>query len=150
MAQNPTEDCISIKTSHGIRQVSKKDIIHFLEGLLGFAEYTDFVIFDIKDCEPFKSMLSVVEGGPDFIVVEPISIFEDYSPLDYFSSSEELGIGDPAELVVLSIVTLAEDPEDSTVNLRGPLFVNLSSKLARQIVLPDDRHSSRVPLLVKK
>ncbi|MFC1528397.1 flagellar assembly protein FliW [Candidatus Latescibacterota bacterium] len=150
MTQNETEECISIETPHGIKHVSRKDIIHFPEGLLGFADYTDFVFFDIKGCKPFKSMLSVVEGGPDFIVVEPISIFEDYSPLDYFSSHEELGIGDPVELAVLSIITLAEEPQDSTVNLRGPLFVNLSSNLARQIVLPDDIYSSRVSLMVKK
>ena len=150
MAQNGIKESICIKTQHGIKHISKKDIIHFTEGLLGFTEYTDFVFFDIKDCEPFKSMLSVVEGGPDFIVVDPRLIFEDYSPLDYFSSSEELDIGDPVELVVLSIVTLAEEPENSTVNLRGPLFVNLSSKLARQIVLPDDKHSSKSPLMVNK
>ena len=149
MAKKKIEDSISIRTSGGIRNVSKKDIIHFPEGLLGFREYTDFVIFDVKDCEPFKSMLSVVEGGPDFVVVEPISIFKNYSPLDYFSSLNELDIDVPVELVVLSIVTLSEEPKNTTVNLRGPLFVNLTLNLAKQIVLPDEQYSARVSLMVE-
>ena len=150
MVKNQTENIIHIKTPHGIRNINKKDIIHFPEGLLGFDKFTDFVIFDIKGCEPFKSMLSVEEDGPDFVVVDSISIFKDYSPMDSFSSLEELGIGTPVELVVLSIVTLSENPEDITVNLRGPLFINLANRLAKQAVLPDERYSTRIPLLIEE
>lgn len=144
------ENNIQVKTSHGIRHVSTKDIIHFHEGLLGFKEYNDFVIYDIEGCEPFKSMLSVEKGGPDFVVVEPMVLFEDYSPLVIFDSSGKLDIGDPVKLVVLSIVTLAEKPEDITVNLRGPLFINLSSRQAKQVILPDERYQTQMPLLINE
>jgi flagellar assembly factor FliW len=150
VVDNDAVNRIPVKTSHGVRYVSKNDIIHFPEGILAFGEYTDFVIFDIKGCEPFKSMLSVKEGGPDFVVVETMSIFDNYSPLDSFSSLEEMDIGCPVELVVLSLVTLAEDPKDITVNLRGPVFLNLSTNLAMQVVLPDERYSTREPVIFKE
>ena len=51
---------------------------------------------------------------------------------------------------MLSIVTLSEEPKDTTVNLRGPLFVNLESNLAKQIVLPDEQYSARVSLMVEE
>ena len=150
MVKKESEDSIPIKTSHGVRYVDKKDIIHFKDGLFGFSGYTDFAIFNIKDCEPFKSMLSAEEGGPDFVVVEPASIFDDYSPLDSINSPGELDIGTPGEIVVLSIVTLSEKPEDITINLRGPLLVNLSTSQARQVILENERYQTRFPVLVKE
>ncbi len=150
MDKNKTGNKITIKTSHGVRHVNKKDIIHFHGGLLGFDEFTNYAIFDIKDCEPFMSMLSLEEEGPDFVVVEPLAVFEDYAPLGSPGILEKLDIGNPSELIVLSIVTLAENPEDITVNLCGPLFINPTNSEAKQIVLPDERYAARVPLRVNE
>ena len=144
---NDTEENIQIKTSHGVKYVNKKDVIHFSEGLPGFEDYYDFVIFDIKNCEPFKSMLSVKDGGPDFIVVDPFQIFQDYLPQNILLFMKDLNIKTSLELKVLSIVTLAEKSEDITVNLRGPIFLNPASHMAKQVILPDDRYSTRVPLV---
>ncbi len=150
MDKNKAENTITIKTSHGVRHVNKKDIIHFHGGLLGFDEFTDYAIFDIKDCEPFMSMLSIEKGGPELIVIEPIGIFEDYYPFSLPGIPEKLDIGNTSEIIVLSIVTLDEDPENITVNLRGPLFINPTTSEAKQIVLPDDRYATRVPMLVNE
>ena len=150
MVKKEREDSIPIKTSHGVRHVDKKDIIHFKDGLFGFSGFTDFAVFDIKGCEPFKSMLSAEEGGPDFVVVEPTSIFDDYSPLDSINSPEELNICPPGEIVVLSIVTLSEEPEDITINLRGPLFVNLSTSQAKQVILENEQYQTRSPILARE
>jgi len=149
MTENDSDTPIPISTSGKVRYVDKKDIIHFPEGMLGFSEHTEYVIYDITDCKPFKSMLSVKEGGPDFVLVEPLLLFDDYSPLDSFPSLKDMQLGDTVELTVLSIVTLAEKPEDMTVNLRGPILLNLSTRIAKQVVLPDDNYSTKNPLLVK-
>ena len=140
---------VSIKTSRGIIKVKKDDIIHFPDGLLGFEEYTDFVILDITDCKPFKSMLSVREGGPDFVIVEPLLIFDDYTPLNSAGSIHGLELGEPVNLVILSIVTLSEKPEDITINLSAPVFLNQATKIAKQVALPDERYHTKVPVLIK-
>ena len=137
---------VTLKTSRGAIAVEKKNLIHFNGGLYGFEEYTDFALFDIKDCPPFRSMLSVQEGGPDFVVVEPVLIFSDYTPLVSIKSLNEYDLGKPLELVVLSIVTLAENPEDITVNLRGPIFLNHATRCAKQVILPDDTYQTKVPI----
>ncbi len=140
---------ITIKTGRGIMEVDRSRIVHFPEGIIGFEGYTDFVILDIKDCPPFKSMLSVVEGGPDFVVIEPLSIFEDYASMTSSVPLDATGIGDPVDLVLLSIVTLSDKPDDVTVNLRGPIFLDLKTRLAKQVIIPDDRCRTKVPLLVR-
>ncbi|MCE5251203.1 flagellar assembly protein FliW, partial [bacterium] len=131
----------------GLIRVPRKELIHFPEGLLGFGDYTDFAVLDINDCKPFKSMLSAVTGGPDFVVVEPQLIFSNYNPLKSINALSDLGIGDPVDLVILSLVTLAENPGDITLNLRGPIFINLVTRLARQIILPDDTFRTKEPIL---
>jgi len=149
MAAREKDETIAIKTANGIRHVRKEDIIYFPDGIPGFEDYTDFVFFDIKDCEPFRSMLSVVEGGPDFVVVETRTVLCDYLPPDTMPSVEELDLGTPLELVILSIVTLADKPEDITINLRGPLFVNLATSRAKQVIIDDERYQTRKPILVR-
>ena len=138
-----------LKTHRGDIRVDRNDVIHFPEGLFGFEDFTDFAIFDIKGCEPFKSMLSVKEGGPDFVVLEPLKVFEDYSTFVSQIPQNQSDLENPVDMVLLSIVTLSERPENITVNLRGPIFLNLKTRSARPVVLPDDRCKTRVPLLAQ-
>lgn len=148
MAGKKQEKSIPVKTSGGVRYVSESDIIRFPDGLLGFDDYTDFVFFDIEGCEPFRSMLSVKDSGPDFVTIEPLGIFDDYKPLDDISSCESLDLSRSAEYVVLSIVTLSENPEDITVNLRAPLIINLTTSIGKQVILNDDTYPTRQQLYV--
>jgi flagellar assembly factor FliW len=141
------DDIITIRTSQGDKQVNRTDIIHFPRGLYGFDRYMDFVIFDIVDCPPFKTMLSVEEGGPDFVVMEPIGVFGEYRPLPDNESMTELGITGNSAVAVLSIVTLSDNPARATTNLRGPIVIDLGTNRAIQIALADDRYSTREPLL---
>ncbi len=147
MVSQELKEMVEIKTSNGTRLVEKKHIIHFIGGIPGFDDFTEFVFFDINDCEPFKSMLSVEDGGPDFVVVETNQIFSEYAPFEHLPSLDDLGLGEPMELVVLSIVTLAEQPEDITINLRGPLLINRATSRGRQIIIDDERYTSRTPIL---
>ena len=138
---------VSLETSRGIIKVEKKNVVHLPLGLYGFEDYTDFALFDLKDCEPFRSMLSIQKGGPDFVVVESALIFEDYDPLDSIGPLDEFGLGNPVEIVFLSLVTLAENPEDITANLRGPILLNLATRKAIQVVLQDEKYSTKVPIM---
>ena len=138
---------VSLETSRGMIRVEKKNMVHLPLGLYGFEDYTDFALFDLKDCEPFRSMLSIQKGGPDFVVVESALIFEDYDPLESIGPLDEIGLGSPVEIVFLSLVTLAENPEDITANLRGPILLNLATRKAIQVVLQDEKYSTKVPIM---
>ncbi len=149
MQPDDNTQLITIRTKRGTMDVERSRIVHFPEGIIGFEDYTDFVILDIKDCPPFKSMLSVREGGPDFVVIEPLPIFEDYAAVASSVPFAETGIDDPVNLVLLSIVTLSDNPDNVTVNLRGPIFLDLKTRRAKQVIIPDDRCRTKVPLLVR-
>jgi flagellar assembly factor FliW len=149
MGTDAAGDRITIQTPRGDRVVDRSEIIHFPEGIIGFEEYTDFAILDIRDCDPFKSMLSVREGGPDFVVIEPMLVFEDYAPFMAGLPPGILNRGETMDdLVLLTIVNLSDRPENITVNLRGPILLNIRTRHARQVVIPDNRLRTKVPLLV--
>jgi len=147
MSENTHDGRIKIDTPGGTRFVDEKDVVHFQDGLLGFPGPRDYVFFDITGCEPFKSMLTVEPGGPDFVVVETGQVFENYNPLELLSDGE-VNLGASVELAILSIVTLAEDPEDTTANLSGPLLVNLKTGKGKQVVLSDERYKTQQRMLV--
>lgn len=147
MVTSTDSEFISLETSRGIIRVEKKNLVQFPLGLYGFEDYTDFALFDLKDSEPFRSMLSIQEGGPDFVVVESALIFDDYDPLESIGPLDEIGIGSTVEIVILSIVTLAENPEDITANLRGPILLNLATRKAIQVVLQDEKYSTKVSIM---
>lgn len=143
------EQRIAIETRDGTRHVGQDEIIKFSEGLPGFERYTEYAVFDINGCPPFKSMLSIEKGGPDFVVIDPGDVFRNYEPFTSLPQFVFPGQSPSIEVAVLSIVTLTDDPADSTVNLRGPIIIDLATRSARQVVLSDETYSTREPLMTR-
>jgi flagellar assembly factor FliW len=81
-----------------------------------------------------------------FIVVAPWVFYPDYEFELDTGAAERLGLSKAEEAVVFSVVTLRDRPEDSTVNLLGPIVVNRFSHEAAQVVLPNSGYSVRAPL----
>ncbi|MBM7591504.1 flagellar assembly factor FliW [Brevibacillus fulvus] len=48
-------------------------------------------------------------------------------------------------LVVLNIVTIRPEGQ-VTVNLKAPIVINLENRMAKQIILNDDKYTIRQPL----
>ena len=63
-------------------------------------------------------------------------------------TAERLGLDVADDAVVFAVVTLRERPEDSTLNLLGPIVVNRLTHEAAQVVLPTTSYSVRAPLAV--
>ncbi|HNT36247.1 MAG TPA: flagellar assembly protein FliW, partial [bacterium] len=59
---------------------------------------------------------------------------------------EGLDLTDPLEAKVLAIVVVPSDPQQATMNLKGPLVINPSSRHGKQIVLADPRFSTQHPI----
>ena len=62
----------------------------------------------------------------------------------------DLKIVDDNELLILSIITIYDDPIKSTINLLGPLILNRVKHIGKQVVSLNDTYSVRHPLLEKK
>lgn len=74
-----------------------------------------------------------------FILIDPFLFRCDYS-LDMSDEAlADIGVADPEDAVVFSIVTAPADGSPITANLMGPLIISKSKRRGMQAVLADPR-----------
>ncbi|HZP31082.1 MAG TPA: flagellar assembly protein FliW [Acidimicrobiia bacterium] len=111
-------------------------LVNFAAGLPGFPDAHEFLLaHEGGDDSPFWILQSAVDPKVAFVLVVPFAFFPDYDFELDDAGAERIGIADPSDALVFSVVTLAERAEDSTVNLLAPIVVNRHSGEALQHVL---------------
>lgn len=146
--QTEPEEHITFQTLRfGEVTVSAERILAFPRGLVGLGGARRFVFFHPEDdTGPFFWMQAVDDPGLAFVVTEPQNFFPDYQvPLGKEEQST-LGLLSQEEGVVCVILVVPEDPRHITANLRGPLVINMNTRVGLQLVLAGDEFSVREPL----
>ncbi len=122
------------------------DVITLTSPLLGFGELNDYLIISNSDYFPFLWLQSVEDPNICFILIEPASFFPAYDPKLNKREFKVLGVSAIEELKIFCIVVIPDDPKKATANLRAPFLVNFNRKIAKQVVLEDDRWDIRSTL----
>lgn len=122
------------------------------QGIIGFSQYQRAELLYMPDHLPFLWMRLHGPVGLDpvhFIVMEPGGIIGGYEPEIFDEDADQLGLSDPAEAMILNIVTLRQQqPIEATVNLVGPLIVNRRTRTGRQLVISNySRYSAHHALV---
>ena len=128
---------MKIKTrDFGEVEMSEKDVYHFTQPLFGFESYTDFVILNDKEIgENIIWLQSVQEKELCFILMDPSGMSASFSPELPVDSEKLLGKGDCLCWVV---AVVPQNFKDSSVNLKSPVFINMETHMAAQIMLESD------------
>lgn len=120
------------------------------QGIIGFPEYRRAELLYMPDHLPFLWMKL---HGPEtirFIVLEPGGIVPGYEPEIFETDAEQLDIRDPAEAMIINIVTLRhQQPVEATLNLVGPLIINRRTRIGRQLVISNYSRYSAHHLLIE-
>jgi flagellar assembly factor FliW len=123
--------------------------INFPAGLPGFPTAHRFELAPWGPAgSPFLLLSSADDPNVGFVLVPPWVFYPEYEfELDN-GMAERLGLSEASDAVVFAVVTLRDRPEDSTMNLLGPIVVNRFTHEAAQVVLPSAGYSVRAPLAV--
>lgn len=116
----------------------EKDLIHFEEGLFGFEEYKKFVPLAVDEEDDSGDMIylqSVDEEHLSFLMMNPFLLAEDYDPVLPEDDYKSLDVQTDEDLAYYVMCVIKETPEDSTVNLKCPVVINIQTKNARQVIL---------------
>jgi flagellar assembly factor FliW len=116
------------------------------QGLVGFPDYTHAELLYQQEQLPFLWMkLRGPKDSINFVVLEPGGIVKGYEPELFDADALSLELSDPAEAMVLNVVTLKHrDPVEATANLIGPIIVNRRTRIGRQLVISNySRYSAR-------
>jgi flagellar assembly factor FliW len=79
--------------------------------------------------------------------VPALEFYPGFTPEVSDDVAKALGLTSAEEALVLLIVNAGDTLESTTVNLRGPLVINTTNRLAVQVVLEDPDLSVEAPLI---
>ncbi len=128
----------------GEREIPDSKVIIFKQPVFGFEDYTRYtMIFDEEIGEQIVWLQSLEEPDLCFLLFDASAFKEFYKPEISEENEKTLGAGEYACWVVLSV---KEDFNESTVNLKSPVILNTTSGLASQIILEQD-YPVRHPVL---
>jgi flagellar assembly factor FliW len=153
LAENTEVSMEKIKLSStklGEIEYTENDIILLSSPLLGFPDLSDFLLISSEKSFPFLWFQSIQDADVCFILIEPKIFHPNYDPKLNKRELKILGVEESEHLKVLAIVVVPEDPKNATVNLRAPILVNTEKKLAKQVILEDDRWMIKAPLFAAK
>ena len=134
-------------TRFGPLESGPESLYELPEGFVCFPLLKRFILIEGEAGGPFKWLQSVDEPGLAFIVIDPDWLVPNYQRALPAPVFETLGIGRPGEGVALAIVTIPEDPQAMTANLKGPLLFHPKTRSGIQLVLEEERYPLRHPIL---
>ncbi|RAK04925.1 flagellar assembly factor FliW [Halanaerobium saccharolyticum] len=124
-------------------EIDKSDIISFNSGLPGFENLEEFILLPLAEESPFIIMQSVEDPDIAFVTVEPGNLIQNYEFEISDKTEKKLKIESVSNLLILNIITLKNDFNNSTANLSAPIVINLEEKLGQQVILDDQRYQVR-------
>jgi flagellar assembly factor FliW len=104
----------------------------FPKGIIGFEEWTEYVIVHDEDSEPFRWLVSTQNSDLCLPLINPLEICPEYNP-SIPSDGEEC-----CEL--FAVVCLRASLDDTTANLKSPIVINPKTQSGQQIILLDDHY----------
>ncbi len=123
-------------------------IINFPNGIIGFPELTEFTLIhdEEKGTDSIHWLQSIQEPAFAMPVMDPLIVCPDYNPEVDDELFNILGEIKPDELLVLVTVTVPSDLTKMSVNLKGPVIINVSEKKALQIIVEGDEYQVKFPV----
>ncbi len=136
-----------ISTVFGQVTYTDQDIILFPEGIIGFEDRSNFIIYTHKNFEPIQWLICVDDISLQLPIIDPLLVRSDYHAAASNLELQSIGLNKvkPGKLYV--IVTVGSDINHVTANLRGPIVINTTRKLGKQVILSESSYSLKQPLL---
>jgi len=133
---------MDVSTSRfGTVEIDADRILNFPSGLLGFSNYERFALLQPNPDGVFLWLQSLDSPDLAFVVTDPSLFVSGYDVPIRRDQMEALSLPSLEEAQVLVIVNRYGD--SLTGNLQGPLVINVETRRGEQLVIADQRWSTR-------
>ena len=123
--------------------IRPEHIFHFPLGLPAFEDFKNYVFTIKPDTRPFLFMNAIEPAGLSFVCVDPFLVHARYAPRIGAADQEFLRASSMEDILLLSIVTVRPDVRETTVNLQGPLAINMKTSIGKQIICEGQSYPMR-------
>lgn len=143
---------ILIHTSRfGDIEIDEDKVITMTSSILGFPDERQFILIPHGPDSPFWWLQAVQNPSLAFAVLQAVCLNTSYEPEIGRLIRDELSLSKDEEPEILVILTIPPGrPQEMTANLLGPVVINTTKRLARQVVLDDRRYNPCWPLANQK
>ncbi len=134
---------MKVKTSRfGELEVNPNDIITFNDGLLGFENIKKYFVVDPGDSTLILWLQAIDDDKIAFPMIEPKIFKPDYIAKLLPADLNGLELDSLNNARLYSILTIpANNVTEMNANLKAPIVINSTKKVAKQIVLQDSKLS---------
>ncbi len=142
MAKRQVEQ--KVQTRLGSLAVDMARVIRFPRGLIGFEDCKEFTLLQLKDNSPFLILQSLIRPELGLMVADPFCFLTDYNVKIGSAEQKILRLDNIRQLAVLVTVTIPKGrPEDTALNLMGPILVNHQARIGLQVPQVDTKYPSQ-------
>lgn len=125
-------------------------IINFHGSILAFEGLNEFV-FNYIEGSDLGYLSSVQDEKIGFVIAIPFEYFKEYTFELNEDDVDRLELQSEQDVLILSIVTIREPFQESTMNLLAPLVINVRNLKGYQIILPPSyEYEIKTPLYPKE
>lgn len=134
-------------TRFGEIEGDEKSIFNFTMPILGYNEEKQFVLIESKEAALFKWLQSTKTPDLAFLVTSPNFFGIEYAFELPDEAESALDVKTAEELMVLTIAKVPNGkPRETTVNLLGPVILNITNQKAGQVILSGSGFDTSYPL----
>ncbi len=121
-------------------KVKEEEIIDFTKPILGFDNCKQYLLLENESIFPTFWLQSINNTDIAFPVVSPYSIDEDYSIKLQVHDIEDIQLKKIEDALILTLMVVPQSISSIRTNLRAPIIYNPENKMAKQLILNDDKY----------
>ncbi|CAG9621436.1 flagellar assembly protein FliW [Sutcliffiella rhizosphaerae] len=135
---------MKIKTKyHGLIDYNQEDVFQFPNGIPGFMEEKEFLIIPFSEDRTFLILQSTKTPELGFVLTNPFSFNPQYDFNLEEQAVETLDLESEKDVLVYSILTIAEPFQNTTANLQAPIILNSKKNLGKQVILTGTSYQTK-------
>lgn len=120
------------------------DCFSFPNGLYAFEDEKEFLLIPFEDSQSSLLCLqSIKTPALAFLLMDPFALKSDYEPVLQAAELSALGVEDSGELCYYVMCVLKQPVGDSTLNLKCPVAINPTTRVATQVILETNQYEMR-------
>ena len=130
-------------------EISEEKIVTFQDGIIGFPEMKRFALLHDEERGSgagVRFLQSLDEPGFAMPVMDPLAVKPDYDPEVDDELLASAGRITEENLLVLVTVSIPGDLTQMSVNLQGPIIINIDEHKACQLIVENSNYPVKFPV----